>query len=101
MNLSTYQFPKVTEVDLAFSTFDAPKDLLQEALTRNLQKGCKKFSQLFFSGGEMNMQPDVEGTWKKDALLFAIALMRSFTPKHEHKELVCAMIFEECLIIED
>ena len=46
-----------------------------------------------------NIIKDVEGTWKQNAFLYARSLMGSFVPKHEHKELVCAMIFEECLIL--
>lgn len=99
MDLSTYKFPKVTKADFAFPTFNAPKELLIEAEKRNPQKGIKKFSELFFSGGKIQRKNDVKGTWKEDALLYALALMGSFSPKHEHKELIVGMIFEECLIL--
>ena len=99
MDLSTYKFPEVTKADLAFPTFNTPKELVSEAEKRNPQKGMKKFSELFFSGGELIVKKDVKGTWKENALMYARALMGSWEPKHEHKELVVGMIFEECLIL--
>jgi hypothetical protein len=99
MDLSTYQFPEVTKADLVFPTFNTPKVLVEEAEKRNPQKGIEKFNQLFYNGGEIKLKADVEGTWKQNAFLYARSLMGSFVPKHEHKELVCAMIFEECLIL--
>jgi hypothetical protein len=97
MELSTYNFPKVTKVDLAFPTFNTPKELVEEAEKRNPRKGMRKFSELFFYGGEIKLKDDVKGTWKENAYMYARALMGSFSPKHEHKELVVGMIFEECL----
>jgi hypothetical protein len=97
MDLSTYEFPEVTEVDLAFPTFNTPKELVLEAEKRNPIKGMKKFSELFFSGGEIKLKKDVQGTWKEKAYLYARALMGSWSPKHEHKQLVVGMILEECL----
>lgn len=99
MDLSTYKFPKVTKVDLVFPTFDTPKELVEEAEKRNPKKGMKKFSELFYKGGSIELQSDVEGTWKENAFMYARALMGSWTPKHEHKELVVGMIFEECLVL--
>lgn len=99
MDLSTYQFPEVTGADLAFPSFYAPKELIEEAEKRNPVKGKKKFSELFYSGGKIELQPDVKGTWKEKAFLYARALMASWLPKHEHKELVVGMIFEEVLVL--
>lgn len=99
MELSTYKFPEVTKVDLAFPTFNTTKELVEEAKKRNPQKGMKKFSELFYSGGEIELKDDVKGTWKENAFMYARALMGSFAPKHEHKELVVGMIFEECLVL--
>ena len=99
MDLSTYKFPEVTQIDLAFSTFDTPKELVDEATARNPKKGMEKFSELFFNGGEVEFKEDVKGTWKENAFMYARALMGSFAPKHENKELVVGMIFEECLVL--
>ncbi len=64
MDLSNYKFPKVTEVDLAFPTFNTTKELVEEAERRNPKKGMKKFSELFYSGGKVELQKDVEETFK-------------------------------------
>ena len=99
MDLAKYKFPKVTETDFVFSTLNAPKSLIIEAEIRNPQKGIKKFQELFFTGGTIQFQNDVKGTWKEDAYLYARSLMASWEPKHEHKELVVGMIFEEVLVL--
>ena len=99
MDLSTYKFPEVSIIDFTFSTFDTDKELVEEAKKRNPRKGMEKFSELFNNGGEVQLKPDVPGTWKENAWRYAKFLMRSFAPKHEHKELVCGMIFEECLVL--
>lgn len=99
MDLSNYNFPKITQVDLAFPTFDAPVELVEEAKNRHLEKGRAKFNELFYKGGQLKLKSNIKGTWREDALLFAKALMGSFKPKHEDKEAVCALIFEECLIL--
>ena len=99
MDLSKYKFPEVTPIDFAFSTFEAPKELVAEAERRNPQKGMKKFSELFHNGGKFELKDDVKGTWKENAFKYARALMGSWEPKHEHKELVVGMIFEECLVL--
>lgn len=93
MDLSTYNFAKIEE----YSFMSIPEELLIEAKSRKLNKGVEKFNDLFFNGGKYNYSKDVIGTWKEDAINWAFKLMRSWLPKHEHKEIVCAMIFEECL----
>ena len=99
MDLSNYKFPEVTKADLAFPTFNTTKELVEEAERRNPKKGMEKFSEIFYKGGKVELQKDVEGTWKENAFLYACALMGSWAPKHEHKELVVGMIFEECLVL--
>ena len=99
MDLSTYKFPEVTKADLAFPTFNTTKELVAEAEKRNPEKGMRKFAELFYKGGSIELKPDVKGTWKENAYMYARALMGSWKPKHEHKELVVGMIFEECLVL--
>ncbi len=99
MNLSEYKFPDVTTLDMAFPTLNTTKELVQEAEKRTLTKGRAKFIELFYTGGETKVKKDVKGTWKEGAYLYARALMGSWSPKHEHKEAVCAMIFEERLVL--
>ena len=97
MDLSTFDFPQVNKIDTVFPTFDTIPELLEEAEFRNPQKGIKKFNELFYSGGKVEFQKDTLGTWKEKAYKYAINLMGSYAPKHEHKELVVGMIFEEVL----
>ena len=78
MDLSTYKFPEVTNADLAFPTFNTPKELIAEAEKRNPQKGMKKFSELFYKGGKFEFKDDVKGTWKENAFMYAHALMGSW-----------------------
>jgi hypothetical protein len=99
MKLEDFEFPEVTMADVAFPTFNTIPELYEEAKTRDLTKGTKKFNELFFSGGKITPQEDVEGTWKEKAFMYARALMGSFAPKHEEKEAVCAMIFQETLVL--
>ena len=54
MDLSTYKFPEITGVDLAFPTVNTTKELVEEAEKRNPQKGMNKFSEIFYSGGKLN-----------------------------------------------
>jgi hypothetical protein len=100
MKLSEYKFPEITAVDLAFPTFNTIPELLEEAKSRNISKGRSKFSELFYSGGEIKFQKDFKDSWKEKAFIYAKALMGSWNPKHEEKEAVCAMIFEETLILK-
>jgi hypothetical protein len=99
MDLSQYKFPEVTQADVAFPTFDAPKDLIEEGNKRDLKKGRAKFNELFYKGGSVELQPDVEGTWKEKAWIFTRVLMGSWAPKHQDKETVCALLMEECLVL--
>ncbi len=99
MDLSTYKFLEVTDVDLVFPTFNTTKELVEEAEKRNPKKGIEKFSELLYSGCKIELKDDVKGTWKENAYRYALALIGSWEPKHEHKELVVGMIFEECLVL--
>lgn len=95
MDLSIYNFKELINESL----IDAPKDLIEEAKKRTPRKGMDKFSELFYNGGELNFKDDVKGTWKEEMFLYARKLMKSWIPKHEHKEIVVGMIFEECLVL--
>jgi hypothetical protein len=97
MELSEYNFPKVDKIDIAFPTFNTIPELLEEAQKRDLTKGRKMFNTLFYTGGKVEFQDDVKGTWKEKAWFYCRALMGSFEPKHQDKEAVCAMLMQECL----
>lgn len=102
-----YTFPKVTQLDLVFSTEDAPKKLVELAKERGYYngdtKGNKLFNEWFFRGLATTPQfkKGVDKEKAQKAMDFAVVLKASFQPKHEEKEAVCAMIFDECLDLSD
>lgn len=95
MDLLTYQFPKAGPFD------DVRTDpvLLAEARVRGFYGGHtpynKLFSNLFFNGGKLDLKKDLPEDFRKAALPYLKALMQSFTPSHEDKEAVCAMLLSE------
>jgi len=97
MDLSTYDFGEITEGQIVFSNLRTDKVLLTEAMKRKPEKGIKEFNRLFFSGGNIVLQNGASNDWRYDAFLYAKALMASFEPKHEHKEVIVGMLLEECL----
>lgn len=103
LDLSTYPWPKLKDFERVFSTLNIPPELLKEATYRrhNLELGKEKFNELFFRGGKVKLQKGSIGTWKEDAWVYCQALMTSFEPKHQQKELVCAMIMQEVLILKE
>lgn len=101
MDLSKYEWPEITGLDMAFPTFNAPKDLLEEAKKRGYYNGNlsgnKMFNQLFFNGGKLAFKKDLpEGLQK--AWVWCRAFMASWEPKHEEKEAIAAMILDEVLM---
>jgi len=71
MNLQEFEFPKVTGVDMAFSTFKTEPKLLEEAKERKFYGGYTKyndlFSSLFFNGGKVIFKKDLDKDFKKKA----------------------------------
>lgn len=99
LDLKTYQFQKTTGVDIVFPTHNTDPVLLKEAEERGFDNDnnpyCRLFSQLFFTGGKVKFKKDVDEEFKTKAWNYMRALMGSHSPKHEHKEAVCAMILSE------
>ena len=97
MNLKKYKFPDITDVDLAFSTSDTEESLLKEAEERGYLHGNKPANKIFatwFFNGVKSVKPkNVENSEK--GFKYCLSLMKSFAPKHEHKEAVCAMLIDE------
>jgi len=101
MDLKEYDFPKITDVDLAFSTTKTDPKLLKEAISRGYYNGNTPyntlFSNLFFHGGKIKFKEGVDEEFKKKAWPYTRSLMASFEPKHEEKEAICAMFMSELL----
>ena len=99
LDLTKYNFPKVTGVDLAFPTLNTDKRLLAEAVARGFDEHYNPYnrlvSQIFFSGGRLKFKEGVDEEFRKRALMYFRALIGSFAPKHEDKTAVCAMILSE------
>lgn len=105
MNLKEFSFPEVTPVDMVFPTFDTIPELLSEAKERGFLDGNKPandlFSELFFKGGSVNFKQDIDEEYKKRVWHYLRCFMGSFSPKHEDKEAICAMLMDEILIMPE
>jgi hypothetical protein len=104
MDLKKFKFPEVTGVDVAFPTFDTIPELLKEAQKRGFDDHynpyCKLFSNLFFNGGKVQFKPDVDTEYVKKVWTYCRSFMGSWSPKHEHKQAICAMLMSEILLPE-
>lgn len=96
MNITDYQFPVLTDLDLAFSTLETPQDLLQEARSKKMDYPMNIYNRLashiFYRNDEIILNEDLDPKFSEDALRFLRAFIRSFAPKHEDKIAVCALI---------
>jgi hypothetical protein len=101
MDLKTYKFPKLTGVDVVFSTLNTDPVLLAEAKKRGFYYKNTPyndlFSDLFFSGGKLNLKKDLPPEFEASAIPYLKALMASFEPSHEDKNAVCAMLLSELI----
>lgn len=110
LDLSTFQWPEVTGVDLAFPTFDTIKELLIEAQRREKDDNHRKdmrlaeeiFQQHFFNGGQVIHLPETItlDTWQNKAFKYYQCFRGSWAPKHEHKSSICALILCETIDLE-
>ncbi len=103
MNLLEFNYPKPNGVDMAFPTYDTIPELLKEAKERRFLDGNtaynRLFSNLFFNGGKVIFKSGIDENKQHEIWLYVRAFMRSWAPKHEHKEAICAMLMSE--ILED
>lgn len=101
LDLKSFDFPNVTGLDMAFSTFKTIPALLQESKERGFYNGRTKyndlFSQLFHQGGKVVFKPDLDSAFKEKAWSYCRSFMTSWEPKHEEKEAICAMLMSELL----
>lgn len=104
MKLTSFQFPTLSDADLAFSTVRTNPALLAEARERGFYNGHTPyndlFNTLFFKGGRLSFKTKIDPGFKEKASRYLRALMSSFEPKHEEKEAVCAMILSELVLPE-
>ena len=99
MDLKTFDFPEHNDTQ---AVRKAAAELLEEAKERGFYNGHTDyndlFSKLFFEGGKIEFQKDVDEEFKGKAWPFCRAYMSSWDPKHEHKEAVCALLMSELLV---
>ena len=93
-------FPILKDGDVAFSTLDVPEKLYNEAVEKGFDKESnpynKLFNEIFFKGGRMpSLRSDITTEYRDNGFRYFMALAMSFTPRHEHKEAVCAYILSE------
>ena len=101
MDLKTFEFPKISGIDIAFSTVRTDPKLLAEAKERGFYNGNTAHNELFnnlFSGGEVTFKKKLDPEFKAKAWPYCRALMSSFEPKHEEKEAICSMLMSELLV---
>lgn len=91
-----FQFPVVTDMQMALGHGNTNPVLLREAKEQGFNISSnpynKLFNQLFFKGGKLNFRNDLDSTHKEKALRYLTAFMRSFEPRHEDKEAIGALI---------
>ena len=98
LDLTKYPFPKLDAASMAFSTLNTIPALLEEAKFRGFMRGTpynRLFSTLFFKGGKLDFKKDLDEDFTSRAVPYLKAFMSSFSPKHEHKEAICAMLLSE------
>jgi len=89
------EFPEVTDADIAFGNY--PRDWFKKILgekTENLQKMKKLFSDLFFTGGQIPVNKKLGKDYVENGIRIFKAIAGSYSPKHEDKEEVCAVILK-------
>lgn len=94
MDLQKYEFKHVP-------TISSPTDkrLLAEARSKGFYEGNTEFNtmfnNLFFNGGNLTPKAGLPKEFVQRAVAYLTRLARSFAPKHEEKEAVCALILSE------
>jgi len=99
MDITKYDFPDVTSTDFIFDSFDTIPELLKEAKDRGFYNGHTKynnlFSELFFTGGKLKFKSNLNEDFKLKALPYLKSFMQSFSPSHNEKEAICALLLSE------
>lgn len=101
MDLTKFDFPEVTGLDMAFSTLKTDKALLEEAKKRGFYNAHTRyndlFNKLFFGGGNVVFKDGLDPEFRSKAWAYCKAFMTSFEPKHEEKEAIAAMLMSELI----
>lgn len=87
----------VTDIDIAFGGSEVVRRLMppMEQIPKFARRSwaARLFSDLFFFGGNVAHLAPKPGIDKRKAVRHIQVIMRSFAPKHEHKEAAYAYLF--------
>lgn len=96
-------FPVVKDIDVTLGSGNVLPSMLKEAKEKGFDKSSnpynKLFNNLFFKGGQLSWKKDVSMERREQGGRYLKSIMRSFTPRHEEKEAVCAYILSELVEI--
>ena len=91
--------PELNDREIMFSNLKVNPDMLQKAKDNGFDKSSnpynKMFNKQFFSGLSLSYKVDIELEYRNRILRYYRALASSFSPRHEDKEAVCAMLLSE------
>lgn len=99
LDLNKFEFPTK-------NVFSQPtnKELLQAAKDKGFYKGHtpynELFNTLFFRGGQVVFKPEVSDELRNKAWNYLKSFIKSFEPKHEEKEAICAYLLSEIVYPE-
>lgn len=101
MDLKSFPFPELNAAEMVFPTIETNKELLAESKVRGFYEGDtpynKLFADIFYGGGKVSFKKNVDEGFQQKAWPYCRAFMRSWAPKHEEKEAICAMLMSELL----
>lgn len=95
--INRLEFPEVTQAAAVFGNY--PKEWFKKTLEDTRKEGIDKeyismANKLFFDGGELDINDSLDKDYISKGLLLLRAVLGSYAPKHEHKEIVAAKIIE-------
>lgn len=98
-SIADFEYPGLKDAQVAFSTLDTDERLLELAEEKGFDKGHTPyndlFNELFYKGGKINFKSGLDAGRKERGWRYLKAYMTSFTPRHEHKEAVSALILSD------
>jgi len=99
VNVLDFDFPVITDNEMYLGSMAADPQLLEEAKARGFYSGRTEwndlFSNLFFYGGSLNFKDDIPEVKLTRISRYLRSFMGSFTPSHEDKEAVSALLLSE------
>jgi hypothetical protein len=94
--MNKLDFPNVDAAGMVFCGY--PREWFDDVMKRenpvDYQKWADLMESLFFSGGTLPINEQLDKDYVSRGIRILKAVMGSFEPKHEHKEKVCALILK-------